>query len=743
MRGEDPKQQELQDCKNKTVEIGRVVENAKQPAQNDTETRQDEEISQTSHHVPVDSLNSEQTRSSTEETIKEDETPVSVFTPSERSSSVEKETKLTADSSQEYESRSLLMSEMRKYVIKSRKATIHSHKYTVTQPETKQPKKNVISSYASAMAAFDHKAACAPRPVPKMNIDASGQNNSKNWKEKESEDMALKRMIALHSSSDRTLVTTNTTASVRNFVSNTPKPAGRVIVTNQLKSPFEVTPSKRLFYFNKLKAAKNDPQSEDIPKSTVCSPISKEERASSFNNFQKKSSDEDRQSILRKLRNEKRRMELERTKKSVIKERTTLLNHVKEYSSRKSRFHESIEPRTFYAVPKHDEETGNQEEMKKRNTARRKELLSRARSYKRLDDQQKKSANTEEDFDIGSERRENFLLDNFRAAQSFFTLEKANTQRTEIELNNEDEPMKVDVNENETKKNAFIDNFRAAHSFFTNEIMKADTKKHQEDTDIEDGRLKSVLQKESSRNRTDPIQEMLMTIISEPNLPDKIPKQIFIQSHEEIDTVVSKLLQKEHGHATQESVFQAGVDEVATMQVSDIPNQVLVYGEEEKKNVQSKSRGKERSVDPSVSLSTHNVVATTTQQDEVQFSTKLSSRISDRRSIAARSDSERETIHEETLDKNKHRRKDGSAKEMVRCNPLGQESEQEEIKYHTKSLLSSSDSSESSSLDEKETSLRVLFHKSMKKLSTLLGESKSEDSSFESFVSDDDSSARS
>ena len=156
MRGEDPQQHELHVCKSKTVEIERIVESAEHPAHKYTEKREDEEISQTSH-IPVDSPTSEQRRSGAEENEEEDE-----------SSSVEKEIKLTADRSQEYESRSLLMSEMRKNVIKSRKATIHSHKNTVIQLETKQSKQRVISSYASTMAAFDHKTVCSPRPVPKM-----------------------------------------------------------------------------------------------------------------------------------------------------------------------------------------------------------------------------------------------------------------------------------------------------------------------------------------------------------------------------------------------------------------------------------------------------------------------------------------------------------------------------------------------------------------------------------------------
>ena len=276
---------------------------------------------------------------------------------------------------------------------------------------------------------------------------------------------------------------------------------------------------------------------------------------------------------------------------------------MKAYSNSKSQFHEFIEPRTSYAVSKQDEEAGNPEELKKRNTARRKELLSRARSYKRLDDQQKKSTNTVEDLDSGLERRENFL-ENFRAAQSFFTLEKANTQRTEIELNIEDEQMKMDVIETETKKNAFIDNFRAAHSFFTNEIMKADTKKHQDNSHVEDERLKSALQKESSMKKTDPIQEILKTIIPEP-VADEIPKQIFIKSHEEIDRVESKL-KKEDGHATQESVFKSGFDEVATMQVSDTVNQGLVHDKEEKENLESKSKEREHTSYPSVSSSIYN-----------------------------------------------------------------------------------------------------------------------------------------
>lgn len=649
MRGKDPQQHELHVCKSKTVEIERIVESTEHPAQKDTEKREDEDISQTSH-IPVDPPTSEQRRSGNEENEEEDE-----------SSSVEKEIKLTADRSQEYESRSLLMSEMRKYVIKSRNATIHSHKNTVIQPETKQSKQRLISSYASTMAAFDHKTVCTPRPVPKM---------------RSNEDTELYTMNVFHSSSDRTLVTTNTTASVRNFAPITPKSTGRV--RTQLHSPFEVTPSKRLLYFNRLKASKNDPKTEDIiANSKVCASTSKIEREGSFNNFQKKSSNEDRQNILRKLRNEKRRMELEHTKKSVIKERSSLLNHVKAYSNSKSQFHEFIEPRTFYKVSKQDEEAGNPEELKKRNTARRKELLSRARSYKRLDNQQKKSTNAVEVLDSGIERRENFLLHNFRAAQSFFTLEKANTQRTDIEHNIEDEPMKMDVIETETKKNAFIDNFRAAHSFFTNEIMKADTEKHQDNSHVDGGRLKSALQKESSMKRTDPMQEILKTIIPEPD-SDEIPKQIFIKSHEDIDTVGSKLLQKEDGHATQESVFKSGFEEVATMQVSDtVVNQGLVYDKEEKKNVQSKSQEREHLVYPSVPSSIYNEVVITTR----------------------------------------------------------------EIKYQTQSLLSSSsESSESSSLDEKETSLRVLFHNSMKKLSVLLGETKSEDASFESFASDDDSS---
>ena len=678
---------------------------------------------------------------------------------------------------------------MRKYVIKSRKATIHSHKNTVIQLETKQSKQRVISSYASTMAAFDHKTVCSPRPVPKM---------------RSNEDTELNTMNAFHSSSDRTLVTTNTTASVRNFAPITPKSTGGV--RTQLHSPFEVTPSKRLFYFNRLKASKNDPKREEIiANSKICASTSKVEREGSFNNFQKKSSNEDRQNILRKLRNEKRRMELERTKKSVIKERSSLLNHVKAYSNSKSQFHEFIEPRTFYKVSKQDEEAGNPEELKKRNTARRKELLSRARSYKRLDDQQKKSTNAVEDLDSGLERRENFLLDNFRAAQSFFTLEKANTQRTEIELNIEDEPMKMDVIETEseknafidnfraahsfftneimkaetekhqdnshvdgantqrteielniedeplkmdvieteTKKNAFIDNFRAAHSFFTNEIMKADTEKHQDNSHVDGGRLKSALQKESSMKRTDPIQEILKTIIPEPD-SDEIPKQIFIKSHVEIDTVGSELLQKEDGHATQESVFKSGFEEVATMQVSDtVVNQGLVYDKEEKKNVQSKSQEREYLVYPSVPSSIYNEVATTTQEDEFQvpFSKRLSPVSSDRKIITTKSDSEKEPKHVETLDESEYRKRDDTMKEMTRCNSLEQERDKREIKYQTQSLLSnSSESSESSSLDEKETSLRVLFHNSMKKLSVLLGETKSEDSSFESFASDDDSS---
>jgi hypothetical protein len=115
--------------------------------------------------------------------------------------------------------------------------------------------------------------------------------------------------------------------------------------------------------------------------------------------------------------------------------------------------------------------------------------------------------------------------------------------------------------------------------------------------------------------------------------------------------VGSKLLKKEDGHATQESVFKSGFEEVATMQVSDtVVNHGLVYDKEEKKNVQSKSQEREHLV-------------------------------------------------------------------MTKCNSLEQERDKREIKYQTQSLLSSSsESSESSSLDEKETSLRVLFHNSMKKL---------------------------
>lgn len=733
MRGEvreDPRQHELHVCKSKTVETESIVENAEQPAQKEIETREAEEVSPTSH-VPGDCPNSDQTRSSTEENDGDDDTPTPVFTTCKSSSSVEKEIKLTADSSREYESRSLLMSEMRKYVIKSRKATIYSRKDTMVQPEIKQPRKKVVLSYVSAMAAFDHKAVCAPRPVLKLSSDASEQNKSKNSKQMESEDTDLKRMTTLYS--DRTLVTTNTTASIRNFASNTQKSADRVIARNQSQFPHGITPSRRLFYFNKLKAAKNDQQREDImPNSKVSVPLSKEASESSFNNFHKKSSDEDRQSILKKLRNEKRRMELERTKKSVIKERTSLFNQVRAHSKSKSQFHEFIEPRTFYTMSKQDEETDDLEEMKKRNTARRKELLSLARSYKRLDDQQKKSANTEEDFSSRSERRENFLLDNFRTAQSFFTLEKANSLRTKVELNIEDEPMKVEVNETETKKNAFIDNFRAAHSFFTNEIMKADANKSQSE------RLESALEKETSRNRNDPIQRILTTMITEPELADAIPKHIFIEKHEEGKAVESNSFQqKRRGDKTQESILKSRHGEEATLQVIDVPNHILIYDEEDKANVQTKPQEYEHTAHHSAPKSSCKAVGTMAQVDTHPF---FSPGSSGRKDIVATSDTLEERTQEEILDKSEYRRKEDDEKKIGRCDSLEQEREDEKkSKYLTQSLLSSSsDSSESSSLDENETSLHVLFHDSMKKLSALLGTSTSGDASYESFDSDDD-----